>query len=144
MRASPGDIIWIAGQLRDFASSLGTKNLLIPSTDESLHSELAVMQRDHVLLVTRKGDELTGVIGGYFTAHPYNSDVKMLAERFWWVPKQHRGSRAGYLLLREFIKCGDRIADITTMSLLDNSEVDDSILLRLGFRNLEQAYIREK
>ena len=144
LRARPEDIEWIAAEMKVFASSLKAKHGYIPQTEESLHAELAAMQADHVLLVAWDRGDRVGTIGGMISTHPYNSDVSLLLERFWWVPEQNRGSRAGYMLLREFSKLGEGFG-LVTMSLLPNSPPGCvKALERLGFRHGEDTFIKEQ
>ena len=143
-RAEPGDFAWIASQLRDFARSLDTVHSYIPATEEALLEEVRAMAHRHVLLVAQASDgSLAGTIGGLLAPHPYNPAICVLQERFWWVPVSHRGSRAGYMLLREFLNHGALLANVTTLSLEDNSPVSDNVLNRLGLRLLERIYVAE-
>lgn len=142
LRATCDDIPWIAGQLRDFTSSLNTKHAYIPPDDVALHCELASML-DHVLLVAWSGSERAGTIGGILVPHPFNSSVKTLFERFWWVPESRRRSKAGYLLLRAFTKIAEQVADSVVVSLETISPVNDRALTRLGLKLKELSYAKE-
>lgn len=143
-RAAPEDFAWIAGQLREFASSLNTKHSYIPESDESLHAEIEALSKAHVLLVAVADDgALAGTIGGLLVAHPYNPAIVTLHERFWWVPAPRRGSRAAYLLLRDFLAEGERVANVTVISLEHNSAATEKSLARLGLRFQEASYVKE-
>jgi len=144
-RAETADFPWIAAQLSDFARSLNTVHSYIPATDEALLEEVRAMAHRHVLLVAQASDgSLAGTIGGLLAPHPYNPAICILQERFWWVPVSQRGSRAGYMLLREFLAQGDLLAHITTMSLEYNSPVNDNILKRMGLKLQELVYVKER
>jgi hypothetical protein len=141
-RAERSDVGWISGQLRDFASSLGTKYSYIPPDDESLHSIVQDMVDNHVVIVAWARGDRVGLIGGIATPHPFNPAISCLVERFWWVPPTVRGSRAGYLLLRDFMKIGERY-HTTIVSLEDDSNVSDRMMQKFGLKMYEKSYSRE-
>jgi hypothetical protein len=142
-RAEHADVGWISGQLRDFASSLGTKYSYIPPDDESLESVVQDMVDNHVVLVAWTRGERVGLIGGVATPHPFNPSISCLIERFWWVPPSFRGRvRAGYLLLRDFMKIGERY-HTTVVSLERDSNVSDTTMQKFGLKMYEKTYSRE-
>lgn len=143
LRATKDDIPWLASELRKFELSLGAKHSYIPPTEELLHQELQALLTDHVLLVAWERGVRMGTIGGMRTFHPYNPHVSVLLERFWWVPEEHRGSRAGYMLLREFSNIG-LSSDLVVMTVLPDTPAGAAKLLdRLGYRLGEQTFIME-
>jgi RimJ/RimL family protein N-acetyltransferase len=142
-RATSDDLNWMIGQLKSFSEFFGTERQLFKDEE---HTRL-VMQRHldgHLLLVAEK-EEVgpVGFIAGLLSPHFYNPDITVLAESFWWVAPEHRGSRAGLILLNEFVEHGKEIADWITLSLQHHSPVKDVCLTRRGFRVQEHSYLLE-
>lgn len=129
-------------QLRQFSQFVGTKRPLF--ADEGFAREKMIsMIREHVVLVAEKDTQRMGVIAGILVPHFMNPKIRVLAEMFWWVQPEHRQTRAGLLLLKEFIRYGKEAADWITFALEHNSPVRDETLLRHGFSPLERNFILE-
>lgn len=141
-RATANDIDWILKELKEFSAFYNTKKPLFP---EVLHAKSVMLSMidNHVVFVAERGTELLGFIGGIVTPHFFNPEIKTLAEMFWWVAKEHRGSRAGLLLLNHFISWGEVTADWITVSLETQSPVREQCLTKRGFRCTDRAYLRE-
>ena len=136
MRVRPAveaDLDWLLSQLKDFSKFCGTKIPLFD--DEGFARQMMInMMQNHVVLVAEKdGIGLMGLIAGLFTPHVFNPKIRVLAETFWWVPPEHRGTRAGLMLLNEFIDYGKRCADWITCALEEKSPVKDRFLTDRGF-----------
>jgi hypothetical protein len=95
------------------------------------------------LLICKKEDERVGVLGGVLVPHYLNTDKKILAEIIWYVSKEHRTGRAGYLLLKEYSKMAREISDMATFSLLADSPVSDKTLMKFGFKPTERSFLME-
>lgn len=134
------DTDFILSQLRLFADSLDFKPF---PPEEIAREKLAILLRDHVVLVAEKEDVgPVGFIAGTLTRHWFNEDLMVLGELFWWVAPEHRGSRAGAQLLLEWNRMGDRVADRCTLALELNSTVHEATLHRLGYRLQERSFVR--
>jgi hypothetical protein len=142
-RATPQDMDWLIGQLRAFALFMGTKRTLF-GDEQLVRQSLATMIESHVVLIAEREDGvLMGMIGGLFVPHVFNPEIRLLSETFWWVAVEHRGSRAGLLLLNAFIEYGKSSADWVTMALEQKSPVDPRCLSKRGFRLMETNYLLE-
>lgn len=137
------DIPWLTEQLREFAASLGTRHSYIPATAEGIQAELGAMISNHVLLVSLQDDTPTGCIGGLLAPHAMNNELTALVERFWWVDPKYRGGRSAYVLLKEFLSVGDNIADVTVVSLEQDSNVSEKMLSKLGLKLYERSFAKE-
>jgi len=139
---------WITRQLEAFTRWLGVDKL-----HETDHWKLGLkaMIENHVFLIAWKRgnpafiDELepVGLIAGTLAPHPFNPLLKLLCESFWWVAPEHRGSRAGLLLLKEFVRIGREKADWVTIAIETQSPIKESILLKRGFVLHEKSYLLE-
>lgn len=142
-RAAPSDLGWLVGQLEEFSRFFGTKRSLYP---DYAHAEqvMKVHMEKHLLLVADKeGTGPVGFIAGLISPHIYNPEINVLTETFWWVSPEHRGSRAGLMLLNEFVSIGKEVADWVHFSLEHHSPVNESCLTRRGFKLQERAYLLE-
>lgn len=95
------------------------------------------------LLICKKEDERVGVLGGVLVPHYLNTDKRILAEIIWYVSKEHRTGRAGYLLIKEYSQMAREVSDMATFSLLANSPVSDKTLMKFGFKPTERSFLME-
>jgi hypothetical protein len=140
--AVPSDIDWLITQVKAFATFNQTKYFLFGNEEEARAGLLGMMSQHFMRIAERDGVPL-GFIAAYWVKHPYNSKINLLAETFWWVDELHRFSSAGARLLHEFVAFAKEHVQWATFSLLVNSPVNESVLLRLGFKKHETAYLLE-
>lgn len=141
------DLPWIVGQLEAFTRYFPSKKSL-RGPDKFWADGLRTMIENHVFLIawrieSEKAIAPVGLIAGTLAPHPFNPDLTMLCESFWWVAPEHRGSRAGLLLLNEWIKIGKEKADWVTIATEAISPVNERCLTRRGFRLFEKSYLLE-
>lgn len=141
-RATLTDIPWLLIQIAAFEKFAGFKRKLMA---DKAHARrvLAGMISNHVVLIAHKGRERQGFIAGFDQPHPFNPDIRVLTEAFWWVDERSRGSRAGAMLLMEFEILGRAVADWIIFSLEHHSPVHETHFTKRGFRLVEKAYLLE-
>lgn len=148
------DIDWLLSQLKQFAAFNKTELSLFGGPPETQHQTLSNLIRNHVLLICEKQPEVqledpdpawmpVGLICGALHRHMFNPEIRCLTEYFWWVDPDHRNSRAGQLLFKEFDLYGKELADWVTFSLLENSPDFSGYLEKNGFRLIEKSYLKE-
>lgn len=93
--------------------------------------------------IARKGDEKIGGIGGLLVPHIFNPNIKVLVELAWYVSPEFRRGRAGFMLVKAFVKKAEECADESTLSLLASSQVNHSSLSKLGFSANEVGFLRK-
>jgi len=140
--ATPDDVDWLIGQLKEFSKFNDTKYHVFGEEKEARAGLLGIMSQ-HFMRLAVRGDERLGFIGAWWVTHPYNSKIPLLAETFWWVDPAHRNGRAGLMLLDEFVAFAREHVKWATFSLLENSPVSDRVLTSRGFRKHETAYLLE-
>lgn len=142
-RATTDDIPWLLGELRKFAEFFGTKLSLLGN--EPMASEgLSIIIRDHYFAIAEHSTfGPVGFISGVLSPHMFNPDIIVLSETFWWVSENHRGTRAGFLLFKDFVKFGEENADWTTCNLESHSPVSDEFMIRNGFKLQERSFLLE-
>lgn len=142
-RAQASDTDWLTQELRHFAAFMDTK-LPLFGDEAYVKKALSIMLESHLVLIAEsETGKPMGFIGGMIIPHVFNPEIRLLSETFWWVAAEYRGSRAGLLLLNEFVAYGKEIADWVTVALEEKSPVDDRCLTRRGFRILEKNYLLE-
>jgi len=141
-RASREDIPWILVQLVDFSKFFGTKKKLFGSANYCAEYVQNVVDTQF-MLVSENKEERTGFIAGLILNHPFNPDIKVLQELWWWVPEVHRGGRSGLMLFKQFEEYGNRHCDWTLFTLEHESPVSDRVLIKNGFKQKEITYMKE-
>ncbi len=140
--ATAADMPWILAQLEAFDQFFGSSRSLFPSM-EMAEAKLAWLVDQHVVLIAERADERQGFIAGLLQPSFYNDDVVQLTELFWWVAPEHRGGRAGLVLLNAFTAIGHARAHQVVMSLEDTSPVNPETLERRGYRPKETSFLLE-
>jgi hypothetical protein len=141
--ASPEDADWLLGQLKAFARFYGTKKSLFGN---EAHARTSLLHKIHNHLVLIAEHDTLGPIGfisGYVLPHPFNPEIRLLSETFWWVDEDHRGGRAGLMLLNAFTEWGKANCDWITFALEHHSPVTEKALTRRGFSLQERSYLME-
>ena len=110
----------------------------------NVYIKLYYLIHSGILLVADDKGELKGMIGGLVTINIWYGDEIDATELFWWVPEEHRNSRAGVLLLKGFIGAAkEKKATTIVLSLLTKSPISDNALIKRGFKLEEKAFIME-
>ncbi len=142
-RATIEDISWLLTQLTHFSRFFGSKRELcgnLPYAEGFLHQ---LVEKHLLLIADGEGVGQVGFVAGLVTPHPFNPDISLLAETFWWVSEEHRGSRAGLMLLDAFTDWGKKNVNWLTFGLEEISPVSDRCLTKRGFKLRERSYLLE-
>lgn len=141
-RGTLDDAEWILEELPAFSDFAGTKFPLFEDPAHVRRMLHAVIQ-DHLVFVATRGQERLGFIAGIAQQHPFNPRIRVLTEQLWWVPQQHRGSRAGAMLFQAFVEWGENNVDWISFGLEAHSPVRDAVFTRRGFRLQERVFLKE-
>lgn len=146
-RAGIEDLEWIVQELRAFSDFFGSKKPLFPGEERARLGIINLIE-NHVVFIAERPDTIEferrlGFIAGNFSKHPFNEDISVLVETFWWVTPSARGGSAGYRLLNEFVEYGRTRADWISISLEANSPVNTDALESRGFKLQERAFLME-
>lgn len=145
-RAIPEDADWVLSELKKFSNFLEMKRSPYGDEEVCRASLLSFIENQLLLLAVNNVSEIEtklGFIGGFLTPHIFNPKLRVLCEVFWWVAEEHRGTRAGAMLLGAFLEYGETHADMITFSLEAKSPVNENTLLKRGFVFQEKNYIKE-
>lgn len=142
-RAKVEDIDWLVDQLRQFSQFYKTNPPLF-TNEQFVKAGLVELIAKHVMIVAESNQAPIGFIGGSLGPHTFNPSVVVLAELFWWVQEEYRQSRAGFLLLKEFMDFGKANATWVTMCLIEGrSPIKEQSLIKRGFSLYERSYLFE-
>lgn len=143
--ATMRDLSWIVMQLEVFASFYDTKTQFFGDVDHVVNLVSGLIT-DQVALIAEYNDgRKAGFITGFFMPHPYNPEIRVLQETFWWVLPEYRSSGAGDLLMNSFTEIGkERGANwILFSSIEGKSSVKDDFFIRRGFKLQEKSFLME-
>jgi RimJ/RimL family protein N-acetyltransferase len=136
------DLPWLVPQLLAFLGSISLP--LRPSEEYTLKTVAKLMDTGVVLVAENEAGDLMGTIGGTISFHLFDPDRLVLAELWWWVAPEYRGSSAGLRLIQAFRERGLQDVDLVTMSTLETTHPGvGEHLERMGFQRREQAYIMD-
>lgn len=139
--ATGEDIPWMLDQLKAFDDFNDFPVQLFPEELKAIQVLDEIIAK-HPVFVAEQDAELLGFIAGVLTPHFFNQDVMVMTELLWWVQPEHRGTRAGLLLLNAFEDCGEREADVLIMTLEHKSPVNPKTLTRRGYLPCEHSYAK--
>ena len=137
-KAISDDFYTISRMLKDFDKFYSKGMEFYPDEDEA-SLKINDFINNHVVLVSVSGGIVTGVIGGYKHPHPFNSRLNCLTMLFWWVDEKYRSGRAGYLLMKEFMKYK---CNVVTLTLGEKCAVKSDTMKKLGFNVIERSFAR--
>lgn len=110
-------------------------------SDAHAESLLAHLMDTQLVLVADTNGEPVGLIAGALAPHPFNPDITVATELWWFVSPAHRGSRAGLALLDAYDAWASEHADIKGMTLEATSPVNPRVLLKRGYVLAESQYL---
>lgn len=143
-RATEEDIPWLMVQLRAFAATVPTRHSVMGS-DLYCEALLGRLIKEQYVAIAMRDGEAVGLIAGLVQPSPFNPDLQLASELWWWVTPEERHGRAGLLLLdayEDWVE-NESDAEMSNFTLETISPVSDRALTRRGYREFERQYIRE-
>jgi len=141
--AGPTDVPWMLEQLQAFAAAYGTRRSLFGDAEHAEALVGTLIDTQFVAIAEADGQPV-GLVAGALVPHPFNPDLQVANELWWWVVPPARGSRAGALLLDAFDEWADDSgADLVNFTLEADSPVRDRSLEKRGYRLMEKQFVRE-
>jgi RimJ/RimL family protein N-acetyltransferase len=144
-RARVDDLPWALEECRRLAQFYRIQRVsLFPADAREAAALLRTLMEHHLFLVAERDGVPLGLITGSVSAHPCNQVVRVLGELFWWVSEQHRGSRAGLMLLDAFLEWGEANADLVVVgTIAGRTNIGAASMRRRGLHAHELSYVRE-
>ena len=141
-RAGPDDVPWLLTQLRAFASAYP---IPLPIYGSDAHAEVllgTLMEHQYLAIAARPDGTRTGLIAGCRVQHPFNPDLWMVSELWWWVTPEDRGSSAGLKLLASLEAWADEQAMPFALTTEATTALNDRHLAKRGYVPVERQFIR--
>lgn len=113
------------------------------SSDESAKKILiTIIAGAGIALVSEKNNELTGMLLAICTPYMWDHSRLVMTEIAYWVEEEHRGTSAGYRLMKEYLRLCDEMKEsgriqFCTMSQMEGQELNYS---RFGFKPIEHTW----
>ena len=98
-----------------------------------------------VVFVAEEDNRIIGSIGGIFSSDWWSSEI-YLGDRWFYVYKKERKSRAAYMLVKEFIKAAKKSNMQLRLAHIFSGDIDrkDKFYDRLGLRKAGSHYVMEE
>lgn len=139
------DVPWLLHELRAFASAYPVQSARFPVVGSDAHAEALVghlIRTQYVAVAEREDGQLVGLVAGVLQPHPFNPDLTIAAELWWWVTPPARGSRAGLLLLADLERWAAEADAPLVLTTEATTAVTDRHLLRRGYVPVERQWLR--
>lgn len=155
--AQLADLDWLIQQLRLFSDFFSSKIPLFPADESYARGQLSAMIEKHYFRIAEVqdnravlgasgqplGEARAGFIAALLSQHWFNPALTTATEIFWWVSPAFRGTRAGALLLVDYIRWAKKNSHWVAFGLEENSPIKDATLIRHGFRLKERSFLME-
>lgn len=107
-----------------------------------LYTLVDKMIADGTALIVKYRGMPVGALGALLVPNTFNPEIITIAEVIWYVLPEYRQTRAGAMLLKEYVKISESLADECTLSTLPSSDVGNNSLGKKGF-TLEEFGFRK-
>lgn len=142
-RATLDDLPWIMAELPALDRFYGTMLAVLGDT-EYVESRLAWLIDEHmVLIAVNDVGESVGFAAAMVGPHFFNPILSTLTLTLWWVQQEHRGSRAGGVLLDALESYAARHCHWMIVGMGVNCPVRAGSLTGRGFKLQESTYMKE-
>ena len=140
--ATRSDLPQLKQMLWNYHDSGSIEGLTIDDEKTGLTMLTVMLIGGGLPLVSEKDNKLTGMLLAVKTPFLWDHSKLIMNEIAYWVEPEHRGSTAGYRLLKEYVERCDELKDQGkiynyTMSQLSGQNLDYS---RFGLRPVEQTW----
>lgn len=141
-QANKFDLPQLLQMLWNYHDSGSIKGLSVDDEETAKKILTVILVGGGLALVSEKDNKLTGMLLAVKSPFLWDHKKLIMNEIAYWVEPEHRGSTAGYRLLKEYVEHCDSLKDDGkihnyTMSQLSGQNLDYS---RFGFRPVEQTW----
>ena len=141
-KANKYDLPQLKQMLWNYHDSGNIKGLDITSEETGLRILSMILAGGGVAFVSEKDNVLTGMLLAVRTPFLWDNSKLIMNEIAYWVEPEHRGSTAGYRLLKEYVEFCDELKDLNrisnyTISQMEGQELNYS---RFGFKPIEHTW----
>jgi hypothetical protein len=141
-KANKFDLPQLKQMLWNYHDSGSIEGLDISSEDTAVRILSMILAGGGVAFVSEKDNVLTGMLLAVRTPFLWDNSKLIMNEIAYWVEPEHRGSTAGYRLLKEYVEFCDELKDLNkisnyTISQMEGQELNYS---RFGFKPIEHTW----
>jgi hypothetical protein len=140
--ANKFDMPKIIEMLWNYHDSGSIKGLDIENETTAIKILSVIFAGAGIALISEKDNQPTGMLLAICTPFLWDNSKLVMNEIAYWVETEHRGSTAGYRLLKKYTELCDEMRDNGrivnyTVSQLEGQQLDYS---RFGFRPIEHTW----
>lgn len=141
-KANKYDLPQLKQMLWNYHDSGNIKGLDITSELTGLHILSTILAGGGIALVSEKDNMLTGMLLAIRSPFLWDHNKTIMTEIAYWVEPEHRGSTAGYRLLKEYVELCDELKDLNKISNYTISQMEGQELNygRFGFKPIEHTW----
>jgi hypothetical protein len=140
--ANKFDMPKIIEMLWNYHDSGSIKGLDVENETTAIKILSVIFAGAGIALISEKDNQPTGMLLAICTPFLWDNSKLVMNEIAYWVETEHRGSTAGYRLLKKYTELCDEMRDNGrivnyTLSQLEGQQLDYS---RFGFRPIEHTW----
>lgn len=142
--ANKFDTPYILDMLKNYRGNTPIEILKNANNEEYVSKMLRHVLLGGGLCLIAEKDEPIGFIVGIITNNMWDPDIKILEELAYWVEPSHRGSTAGYRLLKEYNTIANTMLEEkkihwhTISKMINSPDLDYE---RFGYRKIEEKWV---
>jgi hypothetical protein len=130
------DMLW------NYHDSGSIKGLDVPNDSTAIKILSIILAGGGIALISEKNNEPTGMLIAICTPFLWDNTKLIMNEIAYWVETEHRGSTAGYRLLKKYTELCDEMRENGrivnyTVSHMEGQQLDYS---RFGFKPIEHTW----
>ena len=141
-KANKFDLPQLKQMLWNYHDSGNIEGLDITTELTGLHILSTILAGGGIALVSEKDNMLTGMLLAIRNPFLWDHNKTIMTEIAYWVEPEHRGSTAGYRLLKEYVELCDELKDLNKISNYTISQMEGQELNygRFGFKPIEHTW----
>lgn len=141
-QANKYDARHIIDMLWNYHDSGNIEGLSVPDEKTAVKILTMILAGAGIALVAEKNNELVGMLLAFKAPFLWDSSKYTMNEIAYWVEPEHRGSTAGYRLLKEYVNyCDEQVSEghiiNYTMSQMNGQDLNYS---RFGLKPIETTW----
>lgn len=137
------DYEWLCAQLGEFVAETPDAWGFGDAPRHNFVWKFCVTHGETAIVVQRDGTPRGFMSWVHAPREDMYPDARVAIVEHWWVSPADRGTRAGYLLMREFHDImKQRNVTHTIISLAKDTEIGDNTMCRLGYNLTKRLFVR--
>ena len=137
------DFPFICDMLRHYRENTPWDKISTCDNEEHIRKLLSFMLVNGIILVAEKDDEMIGMLLAIKNTNIWDPNIYVINELAYWVESEHRGSSAGYRLIKEYCNiCNEMIENKQIESYTISKMVNSPDLKydKFGFKKEDERW----